>query len=151
VLRGRLRKAVPDDGELHLFMDENPFASWGGGAVRVDLIGPLQPNAWDAATHAVLSCEALGVYLSRRYDAIFRSSPSRERLLRDQVDSALSHWKGAPVALGDRIVGASESGFEGFEDLAANVAAVLRGAEPPGWHRLEWTPHGAGAVAARTY
>jgi len=150
VLRQRLREAVPDSGQLRLFMDENPFASWGGGAVRVDLVGPLRPEVWEAATLAVLSCEALGVYLSRRYDAVFRN-PAREAALRDQVDSMLTHWKGAPTALGADGFGASESGFEGFEDLAANVAAVLRGTEPPGWHRLEWTPDGDGAVATRTY
>jgi len=152
VMRGRLREVVTSSQDLQLFMDENPFASWGQDAVRVDLVGPLSAEAWQAATRAVLACEAHRVYLSRRYDAVFWCPKNSRELIENQVAGALSHWKGSRTTLGDSGgVGLSGGGFTGFEDLAANVGAVLRGVEPPGWHRLEWTPHGDGAVPLLTY
>lgn len=70
--------------------------------------------------------------------------------MEDQVASALSHWKGSGADLGGGF-GVSEAPFAGFEDLAANVSAVLQDKKPPGWHRLEWTPHGSDAVPHMTY
>lgn len=155
VLRGRVLEVLPRDQNFHLFMDSNPYAAWGDGLVRVDILAPLTPEAWQAASRAVLACEAHRVYLSRSYDAVFWCSPTARRLIEGQVSNALSHWKGKRLAPGDAAgaggVGVSGSAFRGFEDLATNVGAVLHGAEPPGWHRLEWTPHGEGSVPYMTY
>mmetsp|Transcript_65555 Transcript_65555/g.152281 ORF Transcript_65555/g.152281 Transcript_65555/m.152281 type:complete len:371 (+) Transcript_65555:55-1167(+) len=150
VLRRRLNEVLSDRGDVQVFMDQNPFAHWGQDAVRVDLVGPWQSEAWDTVARAVLACEALGVYLSRQYDAVFWCPSEVHPLLEVQVACALSHWKGSPVAMGSGF-GLTGSAYAGFEDLAANVSAVLRGEAPPGWHRLEWTPHGAGAVPHMTY
>jgi len=126
LLRGRLNKVLPECLDLHIFMDENPFASWGPREVRVDIIGALTPDSWDAASRTILACEAQGVYLSRRYDAVFwGAEPSMLPLLEEQVVCALSHWKGEKMSLGLGF-GLAESAFTGFEDLAANVSAVLR-------------------------
>jgi len=150
VLRSRLREVLPDLQDVHAFTDENPFANCSREAVRVDFVGPLRPAVWDAAGRAALACEAKGVYLSKQYDAIFWPPAQLRAPLDDQVACALSHWKGQRASLGTGF-GISGTGFTGFEDLAANVSAVLRGERPPGWHRLEWTPHGAGAVPHMTY
>lgn len=147
VFRRRLRDMISDD--MHVFMDSNPYASWGRDDVRIDFVG-LLPEAWDTAMELVLSCEARGVYLSRRFEALFWSHGRLRKRLEDQVSCALSHLKGSAVqcSAGFGLVGEDVSSFE---DLAANISAVVSGGVPPGWHRLEWMPHGAGAVAHFTY
>lgn len=152
VLRARLMELLPRHGGLHLFVDRNPFATWGQEAVRVDVLGPLTPEAWEAATSLVLACEGHRVYLSRRYDAIFWPDLELQPHIERQLACARAHWKGQPIALsGSETLGLAGVLLTGFEDLAANIKAVLRGSTPPGWHRLEWTPHGAGAVPHLTY
>lgn len=156
VLRERLREALPDCEDLHVFMDANPWADSAapveGSRVRVDFAGPLTAEVWEAATKTVLACEALGVFLSRRCGVVFwlpEDSPDRP-LLQQQVSSALGHWQGAPTSV-QAAIGLEGMGFGGFEDLAVNVSAVLEGRQPPGWHRLEWTPHGADALPMKTF
>jgi len=153
VVRQRLLDAIPHNRQdLLLFMDRNPLTSCGADVVRVDLLGPLRADAWQAAASVILNCEAHQVYLSRRYDALFWAPAALRSPLEGQLSCAMSHWKGATAELG-HLGGFGISGTlaAGFEDLAANVKAVLRGVEPPGWHRLEWTPHGAGSFAYMTY
>lgn len=156
VLRERLREALPDCEDLHVFMDANPWADSAvpveGCTVRVDFAGPLTAEVWEAATKTVLACEALGVFLSRRCGVVFwlpEDSPERP-LLQQQVSSALGHWEGRPTSV-QSAIGLEGMGFGGFEDLAANVSAVLEGRQAPGWHRLEWTPHGADALPMKTF
>eukprot|EP00930_Biecheleria_cincta_P014414 TRINITY_DN12402_c0_g1_i1.p1 TRINITY_DN12402_c0_g1~~TRINITY_DN12402_c0_g1_i1.p1 ORF type:complete len:452 (+),score=123.26 TRINITY_DN12402_c0_g1_i1:77-1432(+) len=156
VLWERLREALPDCEDLHVFMDANPWAGSAASAegcpVRVDFAGPLTAEVWEAAAKTVLACEALGVFLSRRCGVVFwlpEDSPSRP-LLHQQVSSALSHWEGKPTSVVSAI-GLEGMGFGGFEDMAANVAAVLEGRQAPGWHRLEWTPNGDDALPVKTF
>mmetsp|Transcript_114662 Transcript_114662/g.320403 ORF Transcript_114662/g.320403 Transcript_114662/m.320403 type:complete len:426 (-) Transcript_114662:231-1508(-) len=150
LLGKRVQEVLRDSRDLFLFMDENSFAEWGRDALRVDIVGRLASSAWQDAARVVLACEAHRAYLSRRYDAVFWCPEPLKLQLEDQVSSACRHWKGERATLGGG-VGVSGTGITGFEDLAANVTAVLLGDEPPGWHRLEWTPDGAGAVPFETY
>mmetsp|Transcript_75899 Transcript_75899/g.210664 ORF Transcript_75899/g.210664 Transcript_75899/m.210664 type:complete len:480 (-) Transcript_75899:94-1533(-) len=151
VTKARLQKVIPPDHfELHVFTDECP-----GGmgtttkSPHMDIIGCLDPNRWDAATRAVLACEANGVYLSRSYDAFFWCPEALQKLIEDQIACALSHWKGDRAS--SDCCGMVGVDFASFEDVTANVSAVLQGSGPPGWHRLEWTPDGDGAVPHMTY
>lgn len=152
VLRKRLREVFLDRDDVHIFMDDNPFASSQNTAVRVDFAG-LLPNAWDAVARVVKDCEARGVYLSRRFEVLFWSPQDLRERLEGQVESALSHCQGAPERISKGSSGFGLTGCElsGFEDLSDNVSAVLGGHAPPGWHRMEWTPNCAGAVPHLTY
>lgn len=151
VLRERLCQALPECGDLHVFMDGNPWETDDASNLCVDFAGPLDAKVWDAATQTILACEASGVYLSKHCGVRFGGADDTMRAsLQEQVTSALSHWKGTEHSsvLG---FGLDGMGFGGFEDLAANISAVLRGATVPGWHRLEWTPDGADALPHMTY
>lgn len=151
VLRERLCQALPECGDLHVFMDGNPWEADDASSVCVDFAGPLDAKVWDAATETILACEASGVYLSKQCGVRFGGTDDTMRAsLQEQVTSALSHWKGTEHSsvLG---FGLDGMGFGGFEDLAANISAVLRGVTAPGWHRLEWTPDGADALPHMTY
>lgn len=153
VLRRRLRKLLPDHERLHVFTDASPSAATSSGrrCQRIDIVGSLC-DAWDVATQTVLKCEAGGVYLSRRYDALFWCEDGeRKAHIQEQVRCALSHSKHGSAASFDRCFGFQEVEISGFEDMAANVLAAIRGQKPPGWHKLEWTPHGTGAVPHLTY
>jgi len=156
VLRKRLREVFLDREDVHVFMDDNPFATsqkqCSSRPVRVDFAGML-PDAWDAVARAVLACEARGVYLSRSFEVLFWCSEDLREHLSGQVESALSHCQGTPerISRGSLGFGITGCDLSGFEDLSDNVSAVLSGHTPPGWHRMEWTPHGAGAVSHLTY
>lgn len=151
VLRQRLEQVSLERPDVHVFMDDNPFATSEGTAVRVDFVGVL-PDAWDAAARIVLACEARGVYLSRSFEVLFFCPDDLHERIEGQVESALSHCKGPPERIfRGSAVGLTHCDVSGFEDLADNVSAVLSGHAAPGWHRMEWTPHGAGAVPHHTY
>jgi len=151
LLRARLLEVLSGRDGLHLFMDDNPFASWGGDALHVDFIAPLTSDAWRSAAEAALACEAHRAYLSRRWDAIFWCAKRERSFLEDQAAQACSHIRGGARTAPLGGIGVVGLGTTGLEDLAANICAVLRGEEPPGWHRLEWTPDGAGVVPYMTY
>jgi len=148
VLRSQLQQVLPPDADVNAYVDIDGSSSDGqahGGMIC--LTGPLRSEAWETACRSALGCEACGVYLSGCYDAIFSNpAPDLVQPLEDQVACALGHWSGhrANLVLED-------AAFAGFESLAINVAAVLRGEAPPGWHRLEWTPHGNDAMSHMTY
>lgn len=157
-VRSRLLEVFSSDRRLHAFMDSDSHIGIGArGVERVDVVGELLPEVWRAASQAVLAAEAHQVYLSRSYDAVFWCPSAMEWRIEDQVSSARSHWKGekAPVAahgagpVGG--VGLYGTDLTGFEDLCANIGAVLRGVDPPGWHRLQWTQEGEGSVPYMTY
>lgn len=152
VLRQRLQEVLHEREDVHIFMDDNPFATTQKTAVRVDFAGVL-PHAWDAVSRILLACEARGVFLSRRFEVLFWSPRDLRERLEGQVESALSHCEGAPerISRGPSGFGLTGCDMSGFEDLSVNVSAVLSGHTPPGWHRMEWTPHGAGAVPHLTY
>lgn len=168
VLSKRLRALLPENKGLHVFMDRNPFAAlWSReAALRVDIVVALKPEAWDAATRALLTCEAGGIYLARRYDALFFAPPESGKVgevagIRAALQEQVAHATAFAAEVGSSGVtkatrgssgfGLEAGALESFEDLAANVAAVLHGTPPPGWHRLAWTPHGVGAVPHLTY
>jgi hypothetical protein len=142
VLRRRLREVLADQEDLYVFMDENPFASSQIGTVRVDFAGVL-PRSWDAVHRAVLACEAHGVYLSHRFEVLFWPPAELKERLEHEVQNALGHCKASAEYLrkGRDGFGLAATGVSGFEALAENVSAVLSGYSPPGWERLEWTPH----------
>lgn len=152
VLRKRLRELLHEQDQLHLFMDGTPLASSQTDSVHVEFAGSL-PGAWDAAARAALACEARGVYLSRRFGVVFQCPEALQGQLEDQVESALSHCQGTAerVSMGPSGFGLTGCNFSILEDLADNVSAVLSGSSPPGWHRLEWTPHGDGGLRHHTY
>lgn len=157
VTQERLREAIPHSGDVAIFIDQlsvsDPASERSGQAIRLDLVGPLKAESWDMACSAVLACEARQVYLSREhYSASFRFEQTSEmwQHIESQVATARSHWKGELSSL-DPGIELIDTGFDGFEDLAANISAILRGVEAPGWHRLQWVPDGADAVPHMTY
>jgi len=134
VLLSRLRTLLMEKEGLHVFTDTDSLCSTGPELAGADIVGALEPEAWQAASKTILACEAAGVYLSRHYDALFWCPGPLREAIQDHVASALSHWKGRELSLGSGF-GLSDSSFNGFEDLAANIDATLLGAAPPGWHR----------------
>eukprot|EP00929_Paragymnodinium_shiwhaense_P023025 TRINITY_DN14514_c0_g1_i1.p1 TRINITY_DN14514_c0_g1~~TRINITY_DN14514_c0_g1_i1.p1 ORF type:complete len:597 (-),score=151.68 TRINITY_DN14514_c0_g1_i1:416-2098(-) len=160
LLRTRLHKVLPqEEAGLSILMDsgdEKPGSASAGRCTKVDFVGVLRPESWAAATKAVLSCEAAGVYLSRTYSAYFScpEEPLSEHV-QSQVTNCLSHWKGQRTetlpGTDGACLGVDDLAYACFEDLSANVSAVLLGKKPPGWYRLEWTPSGVGAVPYKTY
>merc|ERR1712008_428617 len=155
VLRSRLQQVLPLDADVNAHVDTCGTTSDGQarGGMVIRLAGPLRSEAWETACRSALGCEACGVYLSGCYDAMFSNpSPDLVQPLEDQVACALGHWSGRRAKCADGAgLGLEDASFAGFESLTINVAAVLRGEAPPGWHRLEWTPHGTDAVSHMTY
>jgi len=154
-LRSRLQQMLPTGADVDAFVDMHGPGIEGqaSGGMVIRLEGPLRPESWEAACRLALGCEACGVYMSNCYDAMFRNlAPALVQPLETQVACALGHWCGRRAkCVAGAGLGIEGGAFAGLEGLAANVAAVLRGEPPPGWHRLEWTPHGAGAVSHMTY
>jgi hypothetical protein len=150
VLRRRLREVLSEEEDFRVFMDEDPFDPSQNGAVHVDFVGRL-PGAWDAARRAILACEARGVYLSHRFEVRFWPPPELRSGLQDQVKSAVSHCQDAAESISKGGFGLVAVGASAFEALADNVSAICNSCPPPGWHRLEWTPHGTAAVSCHTY
>jgi len=151
VLRNRLSEVFLDRHDAYIFMDDNPFASSHQKSVRIDFAGAL-PDAWDAVSRVILACEARGVYLSHRFEVLLWCPQDLRECIENQVESALSHCQGAPVRISrGQGFGLAGCDLPGFEDLSDNVSAVLSGHAPPGWHRMEWTPDGAGGVPHLTY
>lgn len=151
VLRRRLQRILPDHEHLHIFMDTNSLTTWGQNSPRIDIVG-LLPDAWDMAIQAVLKCEAGGIYLSRQYDALFCCQDDEWRTkLEEQIHSSLGHSTGGSLTNIGSCFGCQGADIVGLEDMSANVLAVLQDQRTPGWHKLEWTPHGTGAVPHLTY
>jgi hypothetical protein len=150
VLRQRLREVLVDAEDLYVFMDESPLCPSHAGTVNVDFVGRL-PSAWQGARRAILACEAHGVYLSHRFEVLFWPPPELRDGLQDQVKNAVSHCQDASERISTGGFGLACNGIAAFEALADNVSAILQGHPPPGWHRLEWTPHGTSALPCHTY
>jgi len=155
VLQARLQQVLPTDADVHAQVDTDDTSSDGQarGGIVIRFAGPLRSQAWETACRSVLGCEACGVYLAGSYDAIFSNlAPDLVQPLEDLVACALGHWSGDRAkCIAGAGMGLEGAAFSGFESLSTNVAAVLRGEAPPGWHRLEWTPHGTDAVSHMTY
>mmetsp|Transcript_52623 Transcript_52623/g.112250 ORF Transcript_52623/g.112250 Transcript_52623/m.112250 type:complete len:410 (-) Transcript_52623:213-1442(-) len=141
LIRDRLLKVIDNIPKAHLFMDHpSHLQMLSNDGIAVELVAPLDVDAWQDVAHAVLSFEANRVYVADTYSAVFWCSSDMERPLREQVGEALRLWKGTPSEEcsggGFGFVGSS---LPGFEDFAANVGAVLQGEDLPGWERLAWT------------
>jgi len=142
LLRERLREALQGTA-LYVLMDSNPWLP-GGDLMRVDFVGELKPEVWDAAVRIGLSCEALGVYLERRCGCMFwlpKDAAELQTRLENQVTAALDCKEARRVEIGSGF-GLEDLDIDDFEDLAGNISAILRNQAPPGWQRLEWTPAG---------
>lgn len=150
VLRQRLREALAGQEDLYVFMDDDPVAPSPLGVVQVDFVGRL-PSAWDSARRAILACEAHRVYLSHQFEVRFWPPPELRDSLQDQVKNAVSHCQDASESISHGGFGLVATGIPAYEVLADNISAILRGSSPPGWHRIEWTPHGTAAVPCHTY